>query len=82
MLFVENSNSTATVEAMEARSLSIMVSFRFHRSTNAPAMGLTSIVGAKEKKPTNASAVASPVISHAQMVNAKLDMVLPSSENN
>ena len=69
------------MDVMAARSLSIMVNFRFHRSTNAPATGLTINVGAKEKKPTSASAVASPVASQAHTVNAKLDMVLPSSEN-
>ena len=41
-----------------ARSLSIITSFRSQRSTSAPAMGLSSTVGPKEKKATSAKAVA------------------------
>ena len=50
------------------------------RSTSAPAIGLSSIVGAKENRPTNASVVACPVPCHAQVVMAKAVMPEPSSD--
>jgi len=72
----------AIVDKPAARSLRIMTSLRFHRSTRAPAIGLRSTVGANEKKPTSASAVACPVISHAQIVSANRLMPEPTSEMN
>jgi len=63
-----------------ARSLIIMTSFLFQRSTSAPAIGLNSTVGPKLKKPIKASAVAWPVICQAQMVRANPLMAEPISE--
>ncbi len=48
----------------------------------APATGLISMVGAKLKNPTNASAVASPVTCQAQMVRANLVIPVPRRETN
>ena len=66
----------------DARSESIITSLRFQRSTSAPAIGLSSIVGPKENSPTSASVVACPVSCHAQMVMAKAVMPEPSSDAN
>jgi hypothetical protein len=63
-----------------ARSLSIKTSLRFARSTIAPAIGLNSTAGAKEKKPTRASVVTSPVNCHAKIVMAKRVMPVPVIE--
>jgi hypothetical protein len=62
------------------RSLSIMTSFRFQRSTRAPATGPRSTVGPQVKKATSARAVACPVISQAQIVRANQVIPLPSRE--
>ncbi len=64
----------------DAKSASIMIFLRSYRSTTAPAIGLTRITGANVKKPTNAKAVACPVISHAHIVKAKPVMLVPKSE--
>ncbi|UCD97044.1 MAG: hypothetical protein JSV35_03050, partial [Candidatus Bathyarchaeota archaeon] len=76
----ENSKSTTKVDVIAAKSLNIITSFRFQRSTSAPASGLTNIVGAKAKNPTNANIVACPVASHAQRVSANPVIALPRRE--
>src|SRR3990170_2594882 len=45
----------------EARSLNIIISLRFERSTRAPAIGLKINSGVTWKKPTKARVVALPV---------------------
>ena len=65
-----------------ARSLSIITSFLFQRSTRAPATGYTRMLGNTKASPVSASAVAVPVSSHAHMVNAKLVMAEPSIDVN
>ncbi len=77
---VEYNKNTATVDEIAARSLSIIMSFRFQRSTNAPAIGLINMVGAKAKNPTRARAVAVPVTSYAQKARAKPAIAVPNSE--
>jgi len=42
-----------------------MTTFRFYLSTSAPASGLRRTIGANEKNPTRARAVAWPVTCHA-----------------
>ena len=68
------------VPSPAARSLNIITSLRFHLSTSAPAMGLIRMVGAKKNSCTRARVVAFPVVSHAQMVRAKLVMLVPRSD--
>src|SRR5215217_6299970 len=70
----------AMVETPAPKSLSIMTSLRFQRSTSAPAMGLKRIAGPKLKNATSANAVAEPVISYAQIVSAKVVIDEPSIE--
>ena len=60
-----------------ARSLNMIATFRFHRSTNAPAKGLTSIDGTMEKKLTKLNVVAFPVICQAQSVRANRVIPVP-----
>ena len=72
----------AIVPIPAARSLSIITSFRFQRSTNAPATGYTRMLGNTNASPVNARAVAVPVSSHAQIVRAKLVMADPSIDVN
>jgi len=57
-----------------------MVSFRFQRSTSAPANGLKRTVGANPKNATSARAVARSVIWYAQMISANWDMADPINE--
>ena len=65
-----------------ARSLSIITSFLFQRSTNAPATGVTRILGNTNANPANARAVAVPVFSQAQIVRAKLVIAEPNIDVN
>src|SRR3990172_6862962 len=69
-----------TVESPAAKSLIIITSLRFHRSTNAPAIGASKTDGAKVNVPTRASAVAEPVICQAQIVSANWVMAVPTNE--
>ena len=65
------------VEIPAAMSLSIITSFLFHLSTNAPATGYSRMFGKAKASPTIARAVASPVTCHAQIVRAKFVMKVP-----
>ena len=68
---------TVMVAIPEAMSLSIMTSFLFHLSTRAPAIGYMITEGPKLNRATRASAVASPVLCHAQMLRANWLMYVP-----
>ena len=46
-----------------ARSLSIIINFRFPRSTRVPTKGPNRVIGVIKKNPTRARGVALPVIS-------------------
>ncbi len=70
----------AIVLAPAPRSLSIITSLRFQRSTSAPATGPNTSTGAKLKNATSASAVAEPVSWYAQIVRANCVIAVPSSE--
>ena len=72
----------AIVPIPAAKSLSIITSFLFQRSTKAPATGYTNMFGNTKANPVNAKAVAVPVFSQAHMVRAKLVMDEPSIDVN
>ena len=69
-----------TVAAPAARSLSIIVSFRFQRSTRAPAIGLRITVGAKRNVAARARVVTSFVWRYAQITNANPVIPVPRRE--
>ena len=64
-----------------ARSLSIIVSFRFQRSTSAPASGLRTTVGAKRANAARARVVTCPVWRYAQITKANPVIPVPRREN-
>ena len=64
----------------DARSLIIIVSFRFQRSTHAPAKGLSTILGMFEKKIMLVNVVASPVCSYSQIPIANENNAVPIKE--
>lgn len=71
----------ATVGKPANRSEKIMTRFLLERSTTAPAIGVISRRGTKLKKLTSPRTVACPVTCQAQIVSAKLVMLVPSKEN-
>ena len=77
---VTKRGSMATVVRPWARSLRIIVSLRFHRSTRAPAIGLNKTVGAKYARDAIASVVACPVIKNAQITRENPVIPLPRRE--
>lgn len=71
---------TATVASPAARSLSIIASLRFQRSTSAPAIGVIAIRGKRPRKTTKTRTVACLVASQAQIDKPNCDIPLPSTE--
>jgi hypothetical protein len=63
-----------------AASLRTMIVLRSNRSTRAPAMGLSRMLGATKQKMAMVSAVAEPVCSKIQNDRAKLVMPVPNMD--